>query len=200
MSRYPEAITRLIQAFTTLPGVGQKTAERYVLYLLRQPKPLVLSLAQGLQDVQDIIHDCEVCFNITTAPRCDICQDSHRDQTILCVVSDSSAIQAIEQTGDYTGVFHVLGGTINQLEGIGPDALHIAELVERLKTSPKIQEVIIATNPNVAGETTALYVTEALKNLDRTITRLARGLPAGSDILYADDETLGNALKDRKSI
>lgn len=200
MARYPEAIERLIQAFTILPGVGRKTAERYVLHLLRQPAAVVQSIALGLQEVQNIIRDCEVCFNITTAERCDICRDSQRDQAIVCVVSDSASIQAIEQTGDFMGIYHVLGGTVNQLEGIGPEQLHINELVTRVTQSPTINEVIIATNPNVAGETTALYVTEALKGTTVRVTRLARGLPAGSDIQYADDVTLGNALKDRKVI
>lgn len=200
MARYPEAIERLIQAFTILPGVGRKTAERYVLHLLRQPTAVVQSMALGLQDVQNIIRDCIVCFNITTTERCDICRDSQRDQSIMCVVSDSSSIQAIEQTGDFMGIYHVLGGTVNQLEGVGPEKLHIKELVTRITESPTVKEVIIATNPNVAGETTALYVTDALKETAVKITRLARGLPAGSDIQYADDVTLGNALKDRKII
>lgn len=200
MAHYPEAIERLIQAFTVLPGVGRKTAERYVLHLLRQPPAVVQSIALGLQDVQNIIRDCETCFNITTEVHCDICRSSQRDQSIICVVSDSSSIQALEQTGDFNGVYHVLGGTVNQLEGIGPEQLHIKELITRLEQSPAITEVVIATNPNVAGETTALYVTDALKGTTVRITRLARGLPAGSDIQYADDVTLGNALKDRKQI
>lgn len=200
MPRYPEAVDRLIQDFTILPGVGRKTAERYVFHLLRQPEQTLRSLALGLQDVQKSVTDCAQCYNIAISSSCEICSDSQRDPTIVCVVTESSSLHAIEQTGDYRGVYHVLGGTINQLDGIGPDELRIKELVERVEKSNNIKEIIIATNPNISGESTALYVIDALKDNDITITRLARGLPAGSDIQYADDVTLGNAMKDRKTI
>ncbi len=199
MALYPESIERLIHALTTLPGVGRKTAERYVFHLLRQPPAVVEKIVQGLHGVQQDIHDCERCFNITVNTICDVCRDSQRDISTICVVSDSTNLHAIEQTGDYHGVYHVLGGVINQLDGIGPNQLRITELVERVHNDGA-QEIIIATNPNVGGNATAMYVIEALKDMNVQVTRLAQGLPAGADIQYADDITLSNALKDRKDI
>lgn len=199
MAAYPEVIEELIKKFIILPGVGRKTAERYVLFLLKQSPTVLTELQVGLQNAQRDIRLCSTCYNFTTDQQCEICQDAQRDAGLLCVVADSSAIFALEQTHDFKGLYHVLGGTINQLEGIGPDQLRIAQLAQRIQSS-SVREVIIGLNPDTVGESTALYVIEALKQLPVTITRLARGLPAGSDIEFADDITLGNALKDRRAI
>lgn len=199
MARYPEPIEQLIQSFTILPGVGRKTAERYVFYLLKQSPTILQQLSQHVTNLQQTITTCTQCYNFSLTPVCEICSNSQRDHSLICVVADSASVFAFEQTGDWTGVYHVLGGTINQLEGIGPDELRIKELVERVKTG-NVQEIILAMNPDSHGETTAQYVIAALKTYPVKITRLARGLPSGADIEYADDVTLGNALKDRRPL
>ncbi|MFA6474864.1 MAG: recombination mediator RecR [Patescibacteria group bacterium] len=199
MSKYPATIEQLITAFTTLPGVGRKTAERYVVYLLKQPPAVIGQLLANLQAASRSIRLCERCFNFSNLALCDICKNPQRNQTVVCVVSDGTSIQALEQTGVYHGTYHILGGTVNQLEGIGPDQLHVAELVARIHTHG-ITEVIIALNPDMTGEATTLYIIDALKDSPVSISRLARGLATGSDIEYADDVTLTAALVDRKMI
>lgn len=199
MARYPASLEQLIVAFTSLPGVGRKTAERYVTYLLKQTPEVVGQLIATLQAAQRAVQLCTQCFNFASDTLCDICQNSQRDQTIVCVVSDSAAVTALEQAGSYHGTYHVLGGTINQLEGIGPDQLYLQALVDRVKTK-QITEVILGMNPNMTGEATALYVIDALKDSPVLITRLARGLTSGSDIEYADDVTLGAAMENRKPV
>lgn len=199
MSRYPASIEQLITAFTALPGVGRKTAERYVTYLLKQPPEVVGQLLATLQAAQREVHLCTQCFNFAADTLCDICKNSQRDASVVCVVSDSAAVAALEQAGTYQGTYHVLGGTINQLEGIGPEQLHLQALVSRVNDQA-VTEIILGTNPDMAGEATALYVIEALKPTAVLITRLARGLASGSDIEYADDVTLGAALENRKAI
>lgn len=199
MSHYPVHIEDLIQALTVLPGVGRKTAERYAFHLLRQSNSSVQHLSQLLVNAKRELKLCSTCFNYSTSARCDICEDAQRSKSIVCVVPESTSVYAIEQAGTYRGVYHVLGGVINQLSGIGPDQLRIRELVNRIQQNT-ISEVILALNFNAAGESTTLYVLDALKSVDVKISRLARGLPAGSDIEYADDVTLGNAIEDRKTI
>ena len=199
MARYPAALEQLIVAFTGLPGVGRKTAERYVTYLLKQPPEVIGQLAATLQATQRAVHLCAQCFNFTSDQLCDICKSSQRDQTVVCVVSDSAAVTALEQAGTYQGMYHILGGTINQLEGMGPEQLHLQELVSRVNDK-KVVEVILGTNPDMTGEATALYVIDALKSTGVLITRLARGLASGSDIEYVDDITLGAALENRKPV
>lgn len=199
MSRYPAAIEQLVQAFTGLPGVGRKTAERYTVWLMKQTPEVMGQLSAALVGAQRNVNLCSQCFNFATKDLCEICSQSSRDHSIVCVVSDSAAIAALEQAGVYQGLYHVLGGTINQLEGIGPEQLHIKELVHRVATD-SITEVILALNPDMTGEATTLYVIEALKPCPVNITRLARGLSSGSDIEYADDVTLTNALQNRKQL
>ncbi|EKD79259.1 MAG: recombination protein RecR [uncultured bacterium] len=199
MARYPASLEQLITAFTSLPGVGRKTAERYVTHLLKQPPEVVGQLITTLQAAQKTVHLCTLCFNFATDGLCDICKSSQRDQMVVCVVSDSAAVTALEQAGTYQGTYHVLGGTINQLEGMGPDQLHLQELVSRVNDNT-VNEVILGTNPDMTGEATALYVIDALKPTGVLITRLARGLASGSDIEYADDVTLGAAMDNRKPI
>ncbi|HBY73543.1 MAG TPA: recombination protein RecR, partial [Candidatus Kerfeldbacteria bacterium] len=175
MARYPASLEQLITAFTSLPGVGRKTAERYVTHLLKQPPEVVGQLITTLQAAQKTVHLCTLCFNFATDGLCDICKSSQRDQMVVCVVSDSAAVTALEQAGTYQGTYHVLGGTINQLEGMGPDQLHLQELVSRVNDNT-VNEVILGTNPDMTGEATALYVIDALKPTGVLITRLARGL------------------------
>jgi recombination protein RecR len=199
MARYPEPIEQLLQSFTALPGVGRKTAERFVFFALKQPSSFLQQFSQHLQQAQTSIMLCEECSNFSTTPKCDICSNSQRNHQTICVVAESSTVFTLEQSGAWAGVYHVLGGTINQIEGIGPDQLRIRQLIERVQRN-HVQEIVIATNPDHSGEATALYVIEALKGLPIKITRLARGLPAGADVEYADDVTLGNALRDRKVV
>lgn len=197
MVSYPPALEQLIELFSKLPGVGRKTAERYVLYLLKQPNGLNAKLAQALQVASRDIKLCTVCFQFTTEPICPICANSQRDQTIICVVQENSAILAFEQTGDFNGVYHVLGGTANQLEGFDAERLRLPALIKRI-SKQGVTEIIIGTNADHAGEATALLIKTALKNLPITVTQLARGLPAGSEIEFADDVTLGQALVHRQ--
>lgn len=199
MARYPATIEQLITAFMALPGVGRKTAERYVVYVLKQPPEVIGQLVATLNHAQQAMRLCQRCFNFSTGTLCEICQSGQRDQTTVCVVSDGTAVAALEQAGNYHGTYHILGGTINQLEGIGPDQLHIKELVERVQQQA-VTEVILGTNPDMTGEATALYVIDALKDTAVLVTRLARGLSAGSDIEYADDVTLSSALENRKAV
>ena len=199
MARYPEAIEHIISSFTRLPGVGRKTAERYVFFLLKQPPQVLRNFSANLLAAEQSVVHCSRCYNISTQPMCEICRDQQRSSALVCVVADSSTIFSIEQTNTYRGVYHVLGGTINQLDGIGPDQLHIKELRQRI-SAEGINEVILGLNPDVAGEATTLYIMEALKDTPVNISRLARGLPAGADIEYADDITLSAAIQDRQTI
>lgn len=197
MVSYPLALEQLIELFSTLPGVGRKTAERYVLYVLKQPNGFNAKFAQALQTASHGVKLCSNCFQFTTDPLCSICANTQRDHHTICVVQESSAVLAFEQTGDYHGVYHVLGGTANQLEGFDADRLRIPALLKRI-ADRLVTEIIIGTNADHAGEATALLVKTALKDIPVTITRLARGLPAGSEIEFADDVTLGQALVHRQ--
>jgi recombination protein RecR len=197
MARYPTAIEQLIAALTMLPGVGRKTAERYTFFLVKQSPETIERLVQNLQHAQSSIRLCRQCYNFTTQELCELCNDPQRDQATVCVVAEGMTLAALEQTGVYHGTYHVLGGYVNQLDGVGPDDLYLAELVERVQRVP-VQELILATNPDVTGDATALYIIEAVRDLPVRVTKLARGLAAGSDIEYADDVTLSTALTDRK--
>lgn len=199
MARYPAGLEQLIVAFTSLPGVGRKTAERYVTHLLKQPPEVVGQLITSLQSALKTVHLCSQCFNFAADGLCDICKNAQRDSAIVCVVSDSAAVTALEQAGTFPGMYHVLGGTINQLEGMGPEQLHLQELVARVNDK-NVTEVILGMNPDMTGEATALYVIDALKPTGVAITKLARGLSSGSDIEYADDITLGAAMENRKPV
>lgn len=199
MVSYPPALEQLIELFSKLPGVGRKTAERYVLYLLKQPTGLNAKLAQALQVASRDIKLCSNCFQFTTDPLCPICANAQRDHHTICVVQESSAVLAFEQTGDYNGVYHVLGGTANQLEGFDAERLRIPVLLKRI-TNNGVTEIIIGTNADHAGEATALLIKTALKGAPVKMTRLARGLPAGSEIEFADDVTLGQALVHRQAV
>lgn len=189
----------LVEALTRLPGIGRRSAERMVFYLLKAQKPEVLRLASLLTAVKENVFFCETCHNFSDAQFCHICSDSGRDKGLVCVVEDPKDVIAIEKTGSFAGVYHVLLGALSPLEGIGPDEIQIHDLLKRVKEG-KIREVILATNPNTEGETTALYLAKVLKTSGMKVTRIARGIPVGSHIEYTDQATLSRALEGRTGI
>lgn len=195
-----EPVARLIDEFSRLPGIGPKTASRLVFYLLRAPEEQAESLADALRELRERITFCSICFNITESDPCGVCADEGRDRATICVVEEPLDVVAIERTRDYQGLYHVLHGTIAPVEGIGPDDLRIAQLLPRLAALPPVREVVIATNPNMEGEATAMYIARQLEGRDIRVTRLARGLPVGGDLEYADEVTLSRALAGRQSI
>lgn len=199
MAATPEAVTRLVDEFSRLPGIGPKTASRLTYYLLRAPREQVQSLGETISQLRDRITFCSRCFNITEADPCPICTDERRDQHVICVVEEPLDVLAIERTSEYHGLYHILHGAISPVEGVGPDDLRIRELVERIKVSD-ISEVILATNTSLEGEATAMYVQRQLLLLGVRVTRLARGLPVGGDLEYADAITVARALEGRQEM
>lgn len=192
----PPSVTKLIEAFARLPGIGPKTASRLTYYLLRAPDTITLSLAEALHELKSKTRYCSTCYNITEDDPCFVCKNEKRDRATVVVVEDPLDVVAVERTGSFNGVYHVLHGAISPVEGIGPDDLRIKELVVRVQTQ-SIMEVIIATNPNMEGEATAMYIKQKLAPLGVKITRLARGLPSGGDLEYVDTVTLLRALQGR---
>lgn len=199
MDATPESVTRLVSEFSRLPGIGPKTASRLTYYLLRAPVEQVQALGEAVSQLRERITFCSRCFNITEEDPCPVCSDVRREQQSLCVVEEPLDVLAIERTGEYRGLYHVLHGAIAPVEGIGPEDLRIAELVERVKKG-SIAEVILATNPSLEGEATAMYIRRQLYALHVRITRLARGLPMGGDLEYADAITLARALEGRQEM
>jgi recombination protein RecR len=197
MRSVAEPISRLIEELNKLPGIGPKSAKRLAYYLLRSSDEQAKALAEAILALKEKIKLCSVCFDSTDCDPCRICQDTKRDHSKICVVEKPSDILPLEQTGKYNGVYHVLHGTISPTQGIGPEDLKIKELLARLKDG-SVAEVIVATNPNVESETTALYLQRLIKPLGIRVTRLARGLPFGAELEYADDLTLGQALENRR--
>jgi len=204
---FPSAIKNLIEEFNKLPGIGKKTSQRFVFYLLKQPKHEIVKLTETLGHLKDQIKYCSICCCFTETDPCPICANSYRDKTQICVVSETTDMAIIESTGEYKGLYHILGGTLNTLDGITPDMLNIKSLVERVKNNG-LQEIILAFDPDIEGESTVMYLKKILeprkinpsnKMAEIKITRLARGLPMGSDIEYADEITLSNALKGRNA-
>jgi recombination protein RecR len=195
----PEPVTRLIEAFAQLPGIGPKTASRLTFYLLRRPAEQAETLADALRGLKQKIVFCSVCYNITEQSPCAICRDEGRDRSIVCVVEEPLDVVAIDRTGEYRGLYHVLHGAISPVEGVGPDELRINELMARMSAEP-VQEVLLATNPNLEGEATAMYLARLLQPLEVRVTRLARGLPVGGDLEYADAVTLSRALEGRREM
>ncbi len=191
----PTSVTRLIDEFSRLPGVGPKTAARLTYYLLRMPEEHSLALADALHDLKSLTRICSVCFNITEEDPCPICRDEGRDAGLVCVVEEPLDVLAIDRAGNYTGRYHVLHGAINPMEGIGPEELRIRELFARVEKEP-IHEVILATNVGLEGDATAMYIHKHLRGKVK-LTRLARGLPVGGDLEYADSVTLAGALDGR---
>lgn len=194
-----EPIQRLIEAFERLPGIGPKSASRLAFYMLRAPDEQVQDLADAIASLKENIVYCSRCQNLSETDPCAICSDPGRDQHLVCVVEDPLDVVAIERTGVYKGLYHVLHGVINPVEGIGPEDLRVQSLLERLEREP-IEEVLIATNPNMEGEATAMYLARLLHPRGVRITRLARGLPVGGDLEYADEVTLSRALEGRRDI
>lgn len=195
----PEPVARLIDAFAQLPGIGPKTASRLTFYLLRRPAEQTEALAEALRDLKERIIFCQQCFNITEQSPCKICQDEGRERGVVCVVEEPLDVLAIERTGEYRGLYHVLHGAISPVDGIGPDELRINELMARLRAEP-VQEILLATNPNLEGEATAMYLARLIQPMGIRVTRLARGLPVGGDLEYADAVTLSRALEGRQEM
>jgi recombination protein RecR len=199
MAYYPEPVARLIDALQKLPGVGPKTAQRLTFFLLKRPVDEVAGLAEALTQLKARIVHCSACFNVTEENPCRICRDPGRDARALCVVEEPNDLLALERTGEFRGRYHVLLGALSPLDGIGPEDLRVRELLARLETE-RVEEVILATNPSVEGEATAIYLAKLLKPLGARITRIARGLPVGGDLEYADEVTLSKALEGRKEM
>lgn len=193
------AIDTLAAELAKLPGIGRKTALRLTYHLLKQPAEQSRRLAEALTSLSERVHPCERCFNLTEGELCAICSDPRRDASLICVVEEASDISAIERAGEFRGLYHVLGGRLSPLDGVGPESLHIEDLVRRIATN-QIREVILATNPSLEGEATALYVQRQLASHPVTVTRIARGLPVGGDLEYADGVTIAQALAARRTM
>jgi recombination protein RecR len=199
VAHYPEPVARLIDALQRLPGIGPKTAQRLTFFLLKRPADEVRELSEALMAVKERIVYCHVCFNVTDQDPCRICTDPARETGLICIVEEPNDLLAMERTGEFRGRYHVLLGALSPLDGIGPEDLKIRELLARLDAGGTT-EVILATNPNVEGEATALYLAKLLRPLGVRVTRIARGLPVGGDLEYADQVTLSKALEGRREI
>jgi recombination protein RecR len=199
MSAAPKPIMRLIEELSRLPGIGPKTASRLAYFLLRSPTEQVLALAEAVQQLKERTVLCSVCFNIAETSPCSICSDPNRDQTQICVVEEPLDVLALERTRQYHGLYHVLHGAISPVDGIGPEELKIRELLGRVRNLT-VHEILLATNPNLEGEATAMYIARQIHPLGIRVTRLARGLPIGGDLEYADQMTLAQALEGRREI
>lgn len=190
-----ESLERLINEFSKLPSIGRKTAQRLAFHLLKQPKEDVLLLSKALVDIKEKIGRCSICFNVTEQDPCAICTNSKRDRSTICVVEEANDVLAIERIDQYRGTYHVLGGLLNPLDGIGPEDLRIKELIMRIHND--VTEVILAINPNVSGDATVMYIAEKIKGSPVKISRIARGIPIGSDLEFADMTTLTRAMEGR---
>lgn len=193
------ALQRLLDELGRLPGIGPKSAQRIAYYLLEADAEEARRLATAILEVKQQVHFCPICFSYATRDTCDVCSDASRDRTTICVVSEPRDVSAIERTGSYHGLYHVLGGVISPMDKIGPEQLHVKELLSRL-ASGEVQEVILATNPDVEGETTATYLSRIVRPLGVRVSRLASGLPVGGDLEYADEVTLGRAIEARREV
>lgn len=194
------AIDGLVGEFARLPGIGRKTALRLTYHLLRRPHDEMRRLARALDEVAARVRACSVCGNLTEADPCELCASDRRDASVVCVVEEASDIAAIERTGAFRGRYHVLGGRLSPLEGVGPDELRVASLLSRVRDGGAVDEVIVATNPSVEGEATALYLQRLIRPLGVRVTRLARGMPVGGDLEYTDGVTIAEALAGRREI
>lgn len=196
---YPDSLNRLIESFKYLPGVGQKTAERYAFCVLDLPEERVDIFLESIRDVKDKIKHCEICNNLTEESVCSICSDSFRNNDVLCVVEDVKSLFLFQKLGIYNGLYHVLNGLISPLDGINPEDIALDKLLDRIRKG-NFREIILAFKPSVEGETTALYIKKILEGLDLTISRIASGIPIGADMEYIDAMTLERALADRKNL
>ena len=190
-----ETLQQLIEEFSRLPGIGRKSAQRLALFILKRPREEVVKMARALVNVKDRIRYCTICCNITEQDPCLICASPKREKHVICVVEEPNDVFALEKTNEFSGLYHVLGGSLSPLDGIGPEELKIRELLVRV--TPDVTEVILAMNPNVEGEATTLYLTRLLKPLGAKVSRIARGLPVGGDLEFADEATLTRALEGR---
>ena len=193
------ALQRLLDELGRLPGIGPKSAQRIAYHLLEADAEEARRLATAILEVKQQVHFCPTCFSYATREKCDVCEDPSRDHASICVVSEPRDVSAIERTGSYHGLYHVLGGVISPMDKIGPEQLHVRELLQRL-ASEEVEEVILATNPDVEGETTATYLSRVIRPLGVRVTRLASGLPVGGDLEYADEVTLGRAIEARREL
>jgi recombination protein RecR len=207
LSSFAPPVQRLVTELSKLPGIGNRTAQRLAFHILRASNEDALGLSEAIKEVKEKVGLCEVCFNLADEPRCRICQDGRRDLGLICVVEEPSDVIPMERTHEYHGLYHVLGGALSPIDGIEPEDLKIEELYARIATiahtdAPAVREVVLATNPTTTGEATALHIAEELRHRapQLTVTRLASGLPVGSDLEYADEVTLGKALAGRRSL
>jgi recombination protein RecR len=203
LSSFAPPIQRLVTELSKLPGIGNRTAQRLAFHILRASEQDALGLAEAIKEVKEKVGLCEVCFNLADEPRCRICQDTRRDAAVICVVEEPSDVIPMERTHEFQGLYHVLGGALSPIDGVEPEDLKIDELYTRVVDGePAVREVVLATNPTTTGEATALHIAEELRHRvpQLTITRLASGLPVGSDLEYADEVTLGKALSGRRSL
>lgn len=203
-----EAVESLVEHLTRLPTIGRKTAHRLAAFILKMPREEVIELSKALVAIKDKVKYCRICYNVSDGDLCGICASPKRDRSLICVVEESNDVMALERTNEFTGVYHVLGGVISPLDGVGPEELHVRELVARVQPvsteegdteedSAPVKEIILAMNPNVEGDTTAYYLTQLLKPFGVQVSRIARGLPIGGDLEYADEATLSRALMGR---
>jgi recombination protein RecR len=194
-----EPLLIAIEELSKLPGIGKKTAQRLAIFLLRSEDPQVENLINAIKDLKIKLRFCERCFNLSEEELCNICQSEKRDKSVICVVEEASDVMAIEKTNEFRGLYHVLGGVLSPLSGVTPDSLHIKELLKRFETED-FKEVILALNPDTEGETTSLYLAKLMKPFGIIVTRIARGLPIGGDLEFADDATIGRAILNRSSL
>jgi len=200
MSYYAGPVASLIEELSKLPGVGPKTAQRLAFYILKASPDDAKKLARAIDEAKDKIRFCDECFNVTDAVICELCKDPGRDQAVICVVEEPRDIVALEKTGEFKGLYHVLQGAISPIDGIGPDDIRVKELLKRLGEKKDVREIVVATNPNIEGEATAMYLARLIKPLGIKVTRIASGLPVGGDLEYADEITLGRALEGRREM
>ncbi|GED33034.1 MULTISPECIES: recombination mediator RecR [Brevibacillus] len=196
---YPEPVSKLIEGFMKLPGIGPKTAGRLAFFVLNMKEDDVLDLAKALVNAKRQLHYCSVCNNITDLDPCHICRDKRRDGSVICVVQEPKDVVAMEKTREFEGYYHVLHGAISPMDGIGPEDIRIPDLLKRL-SDEQVKEVILATNPNIEGEATAMYISRLIKPFGIRVTRIAHGLPVGGDLEYADEVTLTKALEGRREL
>ena len=194
-----EPLLIAIEELSKLPGIGKKTAQRLAIFLLKSEDPQVDNLINAIKDLKIKLRFCERCFNLSEEELCSICQSEKRDKSVICVVEEASDVMAIEKTNEFRGLYHILGGVLSPLSGVTPDSLHIKELLKRFETED-FKEVILALNPDTEGETTSLYLAKLMKPFGITVTRIARGLPIGGDLEFADDATIGRAILNRSSL
>ena len=199
MPDFAPSVTRLIDELKRLPGIGQKTAQRLAFFLLRVDKHQAFALSDAIRDAKEKVRECSVCNNITDADPCIFCASASRNRAIICVVEEATNIQAVEKTRQFNGLYHVLGGALSPMQGIGPDKLNIRNLIERLKGGG-VEEIIVATNPSAEGEATSVYLSKLIKPLGVRVTRIAMGIPVGSDLEYVDEVTMMKAMEGRHDV